>query len=80
MMTMRLRVCCFLLGLRVRQALTRTEPGQALGLAVAFFALMAVASGFIIAIVVARHGPCARELSYSGGRPHWVLACGRRQP
>lgn len=79
-MAMRLRVYWFLLGFRVRQALAGMELERALRVAVGFFAVMAIVAGFVIAVVVARHGPCSRHLSYLGGRPHWVLTCGRRQP
>ena len=39
-----------------------------------------VMAGFGLAISLDRAGPCHVTLSHTGGRPHYVMICGTRQP
>lgn len=50
------------------------------GLLLALVALALVAAGFAVAISLDRAGSCHARLSETGGRPHYVMICGTRQP
>jgi hypothetical protein len=77
---MQLRVYWLLAGLRVRQALRAGAEYRAAGAVTILAVAIIIVCGFAYAIITVRHGPCYQQLSRLGGRPHYVLTCGRRQP